>query len=382
MSVDYRKIMNVLAKGNKCQFDIPKSDQLTFLVSHPNPKNDIDRSFYQYKAQMLFVSLTKRLVFNLISLIVIFPFIIIAFIKRISCKYRYKADAIIERNTHSGVIPTVLYEKYQISSKEWNIGWSLGFNDLSFLFRLSSYVLRSPYFVFKIAYKAAIYSSMFKAFRPNAVIVFNEYSFTSSALTYYCESHDVKHIDVMHGEKIFHIRDSYFRFSETYVWATFYIELFVKMKAPREQFIAALPPFMTIEAERYSNPSMHSDYTYYLAQYNEEEIANVVSSMDFAKANGQIVKYRPHPRYSDISLLKKYVSESDIEYPKETDIMVSVANTDCAVGVFTTVLNQAYHAGKKVLIDDINFPKGYEKLSELEYSLLDKPVEFLSTYQK
>lgn len=374
--------MNVLAKGNKWQFDIPRSVQENFLESHQNPKNDIDRSFYQYKAQMLFVSPLKRLSFNIVGLFVIIPFLVLAFLKRISCKFKYKADAIIEKNTHSGVIPLILSQKYEISSQEWNTGWSFGYRDASYICKLILYILRSPYFVFKIAYKSAIYSAMIKAYKPNAIIVFNEYSFTSSALTYYCETHNVKHIDVMHGEKLFYIRDSYFRFSETYVWEPFYIDLFAQMKAPREQFIATLPPFMSIDSEKYNNPNLHSDYTYYLARYNEDEIAQVVKSMRFAKNEGMIVKYRPHPRYSDINLLRKYVSESEIEYPKDTDIMVSVANTDCAVGVFTTVLNQAFHAGKRVLIDDLNFPKGYEKLSELEYSLLDKPVEYLSNYNK
>ena len=62
--------------------------------------------------------------------------------------------------------------------------------------------------------------------------------------------------------------------------------------------------------------------------------------------------------------------------------MLSVAKTDCAVGLYTTVLNQAFHAGKKVLIDDINFPYNYSKLKELSYSLLNKPIQKLSSYQK
>ncbi len=382
MTLDYRKIMNILAKGNKWQFDIPVQEQLEFLESHGTPKNDLCRSFLQYKAQMLFVATVKRIFFNFGALLAIPLFIFIAFIKRIAIRFQYKSDAILEKNTHSGVIPTSLSNKYRISSKEWNNGWSLGISDLPFLLHLFPYLFRSPYFYFKISYKVAIYSTMIKSFKPNAIIVFNEYSFTSSALTYYCESRGIKHIDVMHGEKLLYIRDSFFRFTNTYVWEPYYIELFSKMKAPKEQFIPELPPFMSIDSSKYKDSQYYSDYTYYLARYNETEIIGIVNSMLFAKQTGKIVKYRPHPRYSDLSLLRKYVDENDIEYPEDVDIMVSVSNTECAVGVFSTVLNQAYHAGKLVLVDDMNFPQSYSKLGELEYSLLNKPIKYLSALQK
>lgn len=382
MNIDYRKLMIVLARGNKEQFDIPKSAQIKFLEAHVNPKNDIHRSFYQYKAQMLFISTAKRLAFNFVGLCAIIPLLLIAFLKRISYKFQYKVDAIIEKNSHSGVIPDSLSQKYVISQREWNIGWSLGIKDLPFIIRLLMYIFRSPYFVFKISYKTALYSSMIKSFEPNAIIVFNEYSFTSSALTYFCEEQNVKHIDVMHGEKLFYIRDSYFRFSETYVWEPYYIKLLTELQAPEEQFITELPPFMRIQPSQYFDKNYNPDYTYYLACYNEQQIKNIVTSMQFAKSQGKTIMYRPHPRYSDINLLRNYVKEENIEYPHEMNIMVSVANTRCAVGVYTTVLNQAYHAGKRVIIDDLNFPNDYGKLQELGYSLFSKSIMHLSDLQK
>lgn len=385
MNIDYRKILSVLAKGNKWQFDMPINKQLGFLNQNKKPSDDIQRSFLQYKAQMLFVALLKRFLFNIVSLFVFPFFIIVALLKRTSVKFKYNVEAIEERNTHSGVIPTSLSEKYTMSQKEWNIGWSLGVKDVPFILKLSVYFCRSPYFVFKITYKLALYSSMIKAFTPRAIIVFNEYSFTSSALTNYCELRNVKHIDVMHGEKLFYIRDSYFRFSQTYVWDEYYVDLFTQMMAPKEQFIAELPPFMAIQPSNYLDAKIKSDYTYYLASYDDEQIKSIVNSMEFAKEQGKIVKYRPHPRYSDINLLRKYVDESNIEYPKNVDIMVSVANTSCAVGVYTTVLNQAYHAGKKVIIDDINFPEYYGKLKELRYFLTYKSIKsivLLSNFQQ
>lgn len=382
MKINYAKIMGFLNRGDKHQFDIPVSKQVDFLETFRNPKNDICRSFFQYKAQSLFVCLPKRLVINLSSLLILPIFLLLAFLIRMFVRYKYAVDAIIEKSTHIGVIPNSLETKYNISSKEWNNGWSLGIKDIPFIHRLFPYIFRSPYFVFKIAYKAALYSTMIKTYKPKAIIVFNEYSFTSSALTYYCEKNYVKHIDVMHGEKLFYIRDSYFRFSNAYVWEPYYVSLFTRMNAPKEQFIAELPPFMSIDLSKYMDVDYQPDYTYYLAIFTENDIKNIVKSMEFAKAQGKSVMYRPHPRYSDITILRKYVPDSNIEYPDKVDIMVSVAKTNCAVGVYTTVLNQAYHAGKKVLIDDLNFLDNYRKLKNLEYSLFSKHVDFLSKYQQ
>lgn len=379
--MNYFKLSNILGKGDLAWFDLPIDKQSVFLKKHDSPKDDIHRSFLQYKAQMLFVPTVKRLAFNFCSFFILPFFLIVAYIKRLIVKFRYKVDAIVERNTHSGVIPSSLVERFSISQKEWATGWSLSWRDTSYMFRLLKYAHRSPYFVFKVAYKTALYSHMIKSFRPNAVIVFNEYSFTSSALTYYCERQNIKHIDVMHGEKLFYIRDSYFRFSNTYVWESYYKDLFTMMKAPEEQFIVELPPFMSIKPSNFINNDYTSDYTYYLARFDEVQIKNIVKSMGFAKVQGKKVMYRPHPRYSNIGLLRKYVDETNIEYPNNVDIMMSVANTRCAIGVYTTVLNQAYHAGKKVIIDDLNFPDIYARLQEFGYSLYSKPIQRLSNIE-
>lgn len=375
--------MKFLAKGNKWQFDITKDNQEKYISSLGEAKNDFERSYKQYKCQMLFVGRQKKIAFNFVFLLLIPFYIILAFCRRLTTKKKKHIAAIIEPNTHSGVIPKSLYDQYPAPDpKPWSGGWSFGVSDLGYISKLLPYIIHSPYFVFKNLYKGGMYSKMIKEYTPKAIIVFNEYSFTSSALTSLCESKNVEHIDVMHGEKLFFIRDSFFRFTRTYVWDSYYVELFKKLKASQEQFIVETPPFMSINSPMYMDKNLYSDFTYYLANFNEDEIKNIIKSMEFAVSKGKKVKYRPHPRYSNINLLKKYVDENSIEYPSSVNILSSVANTNCAVGVYTTVLNQAYHSGKKVVIDDLNFPHIFEKLSELDYVLLSKPIDHLSNYQK
>ncbi len=379
--MNYTKITNFLAKGDKSQFDIPVEFQNRYLNKIKEPTNDIARSYVQFKCQMLFISYYKKLIFNLLSFIILIPFILLMFVKRINVKYLSKYDAIIERSTHQGVLPTSLKTKYDISPAGWSAGVSYGISDIPWIIKILTFVYRSPYFVFKILYKSALYSTMIKKFRPNAIIVYNEYSFTSSALTKFCENNGIVHINVMHGEKLFFIRDSFFRFSKSYVWEQYYVELLSKLRAPKSQFIIELPPFMNTKPYKFKNKNAYADYKYYLATYDENTLKHIINSLSSLLKNGETLKYRPHPRYSDIALLRKYVPDDQIEYPKDVDIETSISNLKYGIGLYTTVLNQCYHAGIGVIIDDVNFPKNFELLNNLEYVLLNKDVKYLSNFK-
>ena len=103
--------------------------------------------------------------------------------------------------------------------------------------------------------------------------------------------------------------------------------------------------------------------------------------MSFAKRKGKSVKYRIHPRYTDLNVLRKYVSESEIEIPSEVNILDSISNLEYAVGSFTTVLVQAYLSGKKVLLNDVTFKKRFDQLKDYGYILAKDDVERLSQKQ-
>lgn len=380
MKVNYSLIMRFLEKGNKTQFDIPVEKQMTYLKKFREPKDDIQRSFYQYRCQMFFVSRIKILALNFISFWILWIFLLLAYIKRIKVHFSYSCDAIIEKSSHQGVVPDSLNRKYTLNPEEWSKGFSFGIKDTNYILRTLPFVFRSSYFVFKVLYKAALYSSMIKKHRPKAIIVFNEYSFTSSALTAFCESKGIEHINVMHGEKLYYIRDSFFRFTTAYVWEEYYIKLLSDMRAPKEQFIAEVPPFMRTDTTQHINPDVYADYKYYLAVYDEDSLKHIIKSLSFVAQQGCTLKFRPHPRYSDIELLKKYVTEDQIECPCEVGIEDSISNLKYGVGLYTTVLNQCYHAGKGVIIDNVNFPQKFSQLYKLDYVLLNKNVEYLSNF--
>ena len=143
------------------------------------------------------------------------------------------------------------------------------------------------------------------------------------------------------------------------------------MNADPSQFIIELPESMKFDLKNHYFENLYSDFKYYLAIYNEEEIKAIVNAMAFIIRRGFSVKYRPHPNYSDVNLLKKYVSDDEIEFPK-VSILDSISSTKHVVGVYSTVLTQAFFNGQNVIIDDVAFRSQYNALKDLQYILIDK----------
>lgn len=379
--MNYFKVLLFLEKGNRDLFTYPKEEQIKFLNHLGVAGDDIDRAYKQYLCQNQLVRPKWKIVFfNVIGAIAVPLTLSFFLIKRFFVRRAPSISCLIEQKGMPEVVPVIVREKYHPSECYEN-GSSIGLDDISFVWRLLKKALRQPFFVFKALMNVAQYSHLIYKYSPSVMIQFGEFSFSGTILTEYCHRHRIKHIDLMHGEKLFFIRDSYFHFDETYVWSQHYVDLLTKLKAEPTQFRIALPPSMQIDVERYNNPDVYSDYKYYLASFNEEEIKKVVDSMCFAKCKGKSVKFRPHPRYSDIGLLQKYVASSDIENPREVSIQESIANMSCAVGSYTTVLLQAYFSGRDVLLDDVTFKKQHDKLDELGYILSSVNCKCLSSLQ-
>ena len=379
--MNYFKILRFLQLGDRGAFDVPIGQQRAFLESLGEAKNDIDRGYKQYLCQNFFVPQWKVWLLNIVAAVVV-PFIVLFFLlKRCFVREEQHVDTMMEHKDMDEVVPTIVWEKYNPTEKYWKQGASMSFNDFSFLIRLVSRAPHHPYFILKSWMNVVLYSDMIRRHSPEVMIQFGEFSFSSSILTAYCHRHGVKHIDIMHGEKLWFIRDAFFHYDECYVWDEYYAELFRDLKAEPNQFRVALPTSMHFTIETYQNQNYYADYKYYLALYTEEQIKEIVHSMKFARSNGKTVKYRPHPRYSDVELLRKYVSEEEIEQPKDVDILCSVSNLDYAVGSYTTVLSQAYFSGKNVVLDNVTYKSQYDKLKELKYILSSTNPILLSDCQ-
>lgn len=377
------EILCWIQKGDKSLFDISIDKQKAFLDSLGEPKDDIDRGYKQYLCQNFFVHPKWKIaILNIIGSCAL-PFLIIYFlIKGFFSKRGVIKESIIERKGMDEVIPTVVWNRYHPDSTVWFDGASISFKDILFILRMVSRAPLQPYFVLKAFMNIVFYSHMIRCHNPKTIIQFGEFSFSSSILTAFCHKYEIKHLNIMHGEKLYFIRDAYFHYDECYVWDEHYVNLFRDLKAEPSQFIVALPPSLNIDILSHLNPHLYADYKYYLAEFTEEQIKSIVHSMSFALEHGKSVKYRPHPRYSDIDLLKKYVAEDDIEDFNNVNILYSIANIEYAVGSYSTVLTQAFFSGKKVALDDMTFAKEYQQLKDRCYILSNKNISKLSTFQK
>ena len=323
----------------KSHYEFPAVEQQSMLARLGAAKDDIDRSYKQYLCQCIYMPWWIKVLNDLLAMFLTPILIVFYSLKGLRCKQECSVDSIGEFKGMTEIIPQELKEKYDINIDYWFVGSRLSAKDISYIAKLVILHPFSPLFVFKNMMKIAKYSYMIYAHSPKALIVHNEYSFTSSLLTDYCHRHGVKHIDVMHGEKLAIIRDAYFHYDECYVWDEYYAQLFISQEAEPTQFIVALPESMKVNVDKYRNDKVYADYKYYLGVADEDKLLKIAESMSFALQQGKTVKYRLHPRYSNRNSVEKIVGKENIEFPNEVSILESIANCGCVVGSFTTVLN-------------------------------------------
>lgn len=363
------RLILFLGKGELSFFDVSVESQKAFLESLNTPIDLVDRSYCQYKCQTLFTPFWKRFLQNIVAFFIVPLFLLVSLIKRFFNSPRKKIDAIGHFKTLPEIVPKSLNEKYEINNDHWAEDFSLNISDISYILRIIFRYPLSFYFVLKCSMNVARYSYMIYTYHPRAIICHAEFSFTSSCLTDYCRMHNVNHIDVMHGEKLYYIRDSFFEYDECYIWDEHYKKLFIDMRADPRQFIIHKPQSLIYNPNDYQEKSFYADIKYYLTDQTEEELITIVRAMNILKDKGYSVKYRPHPTYSNRTMLAKYIDKSAIEDNKQVGILYSLSNLKYAVGLYSTTLLQAKFAGMVVIMDDVTYPVKFKQLKDLQYIL-------------
>lgn len=378
------KILVYIQKGDKGLFDVAIDEQKNFINKIPDPSNDIERSFAQYICQNYYIAKWKVSLKNLISLFLIPLYLVYAFLKTITKKKKIEVneDAIGTFKGMEEIIPNVLNEEYSIRNIGLDIesDFALTKEDFVFLFSILRQSKCHFYFFLKICVILSRYRGLIREYNPKAIIVHNECSFCSSIMTLYCERHNILHINVMHGEKLLFMRDSFFRFHRCYVWNQYYVDLFLQLKTDKSQFVIYLSNSLQINIEKYENENAFADFKYYLGYCSDDRMKIIADALYLLKREGYSIRLRPHPRYTDLKVLKKYVENSDIEYPNDVNIMESISNLKYAVGSYSTVLSQAFFSGQKVIVDDVSDYDEYNKLKDYGYILSNFKTNKLSTF--
>lgn len=358
-------------------FELSVTKQKEILLSMGEPENDIQRSFFQFKCQQHLNSKLKSLSLNLIAFFIVPLVLFYFFIKGFFCKKNQnsKENVYLDQGIHDIMPDYLIKTKDDIINANYNISKVLNYNDLFFLLRLYfSYAFYS-FFVLKSTYKIALYRAIINQYKPKNIIVASEYSFTSSLLTNYCERHSICHINLMHGEKLFYIRDSFFRFHICYVWEEHYKELFISLRAYPTQFEIIYPSFFKFDNLINTGKFL---FTYYLGNEDEQKMIKIEEFLSLKVVNKNNIAIRPHPRYSDIELVKKIFSGYTIENPLITSIRDSFSNTKSLISLYSTILYQGRINNKEYFIDNISDSIKYEQLKELNYFLISQPHKKLS----
>ncbi|MEY8390537.1 hypothetical protein AALA98_04055 [Lachnospiraceae bacterium 45-W7] len=375
MKLDFlKKVAVKLERKNNAVFTYPVKKQKEYLDKLKEPYNDVDRSYCQYCCQMQFNGRVMTILLNVLSL----PLLVYYYMKKTCLTVRQeKYDAVFfSEGIPEHVIPDSLREEFAAWLTVGVHGEYFSKKDRKHFKHLIKKYPLSWHFLLKCLIKIRFYSYEINIHSPKAIIVCGEYSFTSSVLTDYCAKNDVLHINVMHGEKLFFMRDSFFRFDRCYVWDEHYVKLFTSLKASQSQFIIELPPSLKFSETMKRN--IEFDYTYYLASESETVLQKIAEVLEALKNKGYRISLRPHPRYSDKQQVIKYFSAVNIEDVSVLSIEESIMRTGHVVSLSSTVLNQALHNSIPIVIDNVSNPENYKKLGELGYICLNKEHETLS----
>lgn len=234
------------------------------------------------------------------------------------------------------------------------------------------------FFQLKIFLRMTQYRYLMDAYRPKAIATHSEYSCGSSAMTEFCHARGVKHIDFMHGDKLWGIRDSFFRFDRCYVWHEHYKNMLLSLRAFPDQFVIELPPEFYPEKIDIEEKDK-VDYCYYFQDESQEEIDRILTALTILKKRGGRVRARLHPRWSDAKYIHRSVENKGIEIePPGLDINYSILTSGHAISKYSTVLLQSHLLHVPVIIDDWSNVHKYKQIAEYDYIMLSLEHTLLS----
>lgn len=368
-----KKLIQKIYKNSNKIFEADIEKDRRYLYSFPNPKNNYERAYFQYKCQMSRVNWGIRFLQSITSIFLL----IFVFLKNSSSnkkeneKEKKKIAVFTSSGVGQGIIPRELMKEYdEIITSSYEVPLYFGKQEKKFIKSLIWKFWFAPYFVYKNIFKIGLYSYNINKYSPVSIITYNEFSFTSSILTEFCECHGIENINVMHGEKLFNIRDSFVNFSRYYIWDNHYKKLLIDLRVNEKQLKISLPSSINLNLELTTQPNF--DLTYYLGDENRDQLVRIKKSLDLLKKQNKKIKIRLHPRYSNKKEILKLFTDYIIEDPKEISLKKSLEETLGVIALYSTVLFQGYNNDKKIIIDDLTNPKYYKKLKELDYIMLSK----------
>lgn len=375
MNIIYN-IYKIIITRKDLRFKVPIAKQKKIIEKFPEPKDNIERSYFQYKCLCKIMGF-KTFIMQVFSILQILLYAITIKGDNKKSDVSNPVDLLcIVDGVSEDIVPKHLIKSYS-TVKYYNelTNAILTREDKRFILKIIKRYPISYALIVKIIKAISEYSYIIKKYNPKAIATHGEYHVTSSILTEYCNNNGILHINFMHGEKIFFIRDSFFCYDECYVWNKYYEELFKSLRAKVRKYIIE-NPFNEVNKIKVLKTS---DYCYYMSSENKKNMKNILNILDSIRKNNYKVLVRAHPRWTNIKLLKKLSKKMNIDIEENCiNINESILSKYNAISLYSTVLWQAINYKTNIIIDDLTDNKKFRILKEAKYICFRYDYKLLS----
>ena len=181
----------------------------------------------------------------------------------------------------------------------------------------------------------------------------------------------------MHGDYLYQLCFAFQRYTRYYTWDKTYNAMFNNLRCNFPMTIYK-PDKLKGIAEKIDNHECRYFATYYFSDETKESAKKIYKIFKAFSDIGLRCKIRPHPRFSDISMLLKVFSDIEIENFKAYSLSDSIRDSMYIIGLNTTVLSEGYFSGKNIVIDNMSMEARYLELKNKGYIMMSRPHLLLS----
>lgn len=382
----YKKINSKAVHGVD-EERMPYNMQMEYLKHFSEPRDDFERSYYKYKCFCEYCYYKRKwivVIYN-IGAMLILPFVHSKLRKANRSDIQIeKVDAVIEnvpRLPNVDVIPDELVNRFG-SVKEINhIDYSESFlsdraEDIYQELKRRYYF--KFYFRMIVMQKLGQFSRYLECYGPEALVFYScEREFSGPLQSLLCERCDAQYISFMHGDYLSTLSFAFQRYSSYYVWDESYKKMFDELKCASPMLLYKPKKLKGIATSIAAKKCTYFA-TYYFSDETREEAVKIYEIFKEFEEFGLRTKIRPHPRFSDITMLNEIFNDIEIEKPKSCVLGDSITKSLYIVGLNTTVLSEAFFSNKEIVIDDISNPEKYMQLDLRGYVMIKRPHILLS----
>lgn len=332
------------------------------------------RAIAQYRAQLAMRPKLSIWLFEILSLVALLPYLIIARTK----------NALVGRGTQrmptSGV-RLVFAQRWRTNPEIFSIpdelksdqvktrvltGHQLSTQDIRLIGRLAQNTvgLTTPFpfqFILKCAIDLGAVRAALTGLLPKFIIVYWEFSCSLSFITLAMHTSTTETYNVMHGDKFYYAKHAFFEVTRCYCWNSYYVDLFRSEHARSDFRVFQNESFTLSAREREQRltcePGTIGIAAPHIATLAQTKALEAMAAQAFSSAVNKLaethhVKIRPHPFYeTEFTTFRPHLSpEVKIERPETTPPRQFLIENNLIIGTVSTLLLEAAHLGFDVII--------------------------------